>query len=69
MGIHPPVQRTRVRAMVWEDATGQLCLGATATEAHVPRACGLQPENTRSPGMATRSSPRLPQLEKAQAQQ
>ena len=48
-----------------------LSLSATTTEAHVPRARALpqeKPPQMRSPRTAT-SSPSLPQLEKAHAEQ
>ena len=48
-----------------------LSLHATTTEAHAPRARARQREASamRSPSIATKSSPRSPQQEKAQAQQ
>ena len=37
LGIHLPMQGTRVRSLVWEipHAAGQLSLGTTTTEAHM----------------------------------
>ena len=74
--IRLPRQRTRVRALVWEDPT---CRGATkpvppqllslCSRAREPRAVPATREATamRSLRTAMKSSPRSPQLEKARA--
>ena len=55
----------------WACESQLLCPCATTTEAHVPKACALQREATtmRSPRTAMKTSPHLPQLEKARTQQ
>ena len=67
-----PIQRTRVRALVWEDPT---CRGATRPVSHnywacASGACAPQQEAAivRGPCTAMKSGPRLPQLEEALAQ-
>ena len=40
LGIRPPMQETRVRALVWEDPT---CRGATKPACHSYWACALEP--------------------------
>ena len=70
-----PMQGTQVRSLVREDltchATEQLSPCATTTEPALYSPCSATSEATtmRSPGTATKSSPHLPQLEKARAQQ
>ena len=81
MGIHLPMQSTRVWALVWEDPT---CPGATKPESRDYRACVLQLLNSMCPRAYAlqrekprqwegctlrRRVPLLPQLEKACTQQ
>ena len=40
LGVHPPMQGSRVRALVWEDPT---CHGATKPVCHNYWACALKP--------------------------
>ena len=68
LGICPPMQGTRVRALVWEDPT---CHGATKPMRHnhwsprVQSPCSATREATamRSLHTAMKSSPRSPQLD------